>query len=224
MKSSTNRQCLKTLASVIAFSAFSLNLWAQQANVSLEVNDVQVEQALLKLRKESGYKFLFNHEEVKHAGRKTLNIKNSSLTKVSDALLEGTNLTYRIENNVVVIMPVQKADDKKNVRIQGTVVDKNDNPLPGASVVIPGTRKGTVTDIDGKFALETTDDVTRLQVSMIGMETQTVRIGKQRAKILGTIGAMETVVDITDLKCSAGDPAVFDLDPMFAQGMNREYR
>lgn len=180
MKSSTNRQCLKTLASVIAFSAFSLNLWAQQANVSLEVNDVQVEQALLKLRKESGYKFLFNHEEVKHAGRKTLNIKNSSLTKVLDALLEGTNLTYRIENNVVVIMPVQKADDKKNVRIQGTVVDKNDNPLPGASVVIPGTRKGTVTDIDGKFALETTDDVTRLQVSMIGMETQTVRIGKQR--------------------------------------------
>lgn len=172
MKSSTNRQCLKTLASVIAFSAFSLNLWAQQANVSLEVNDVQVEQALLKLRKESGYKFLFNHEEVKHAGRKTLNIKNSSLTKVLDALLEGTNLTYRIENNVVVIMPMQKADDKKNVRIQGTVVDKNDNPLPGASVVIPGTRKGTVTDIDGKFALETTDDVTRLQVSMIGMETQ----------------------------------------------------
>ena len=53
---------------------------------------------------------------------------------------------------------------------------------------------------------------------------RTVRIGKQRAKILGTIGAMETVVDITDLKCSAGDPAVFDLDPMFAQGMNREYR
>ena len=53
---------------------------------------------------------------------------------------------------------------------------------------------------------------------------RTVRIGKQRAKILGTIGAMETVVDITDLKCSAGDLAVFDLDPMFVQGMNREYR
>ena len=51
-----------------------------------------------------------------------------------------------------------------------------------------------------------------------------VRIGGQRARIIGRIGAIETVVDVTDLKCAAGDKAVFDMDPLFARGFVREYR
>ena len=53
---------------------------------------------------------------------------------------------------------------------------------------------------------------------------RTVRVNGQRARILGAIGASETVVDVTDLKCSAGDPAVFDIDPLYARGFVREYR
>jgi alanine racemase len=52
----------------------------------------------------------------------------------------------------------------------------------------------------------------------------TVRINGQKARVLGRPGAMETVVDVTDVKCAAGDVAVFSLDPMFARGLNREYR
>ena len=51
-----------------------------------------------------------------------------------------------------------------------------------------------------------------------------VRIGGQRARILGAIGATETIVDVTDLRCSAGDVACFDIDPMFARGLQRIYR
>lgn len=52
----------------------------------------------------------------------------------------------------------------------------------------------------------------------------TVRIGGQKARVIGRIGAIETLVDVTDLKCSAGDPAYFDIDPLYAKGMAREYR
>ena len=52
----------------------------------------------------------------------------------------------------------------------------------------------------------------------------TVRINGQKARIIGGIGAIETIVDITDLKCAAGDKAVFDIDPIFARGFVREYR
>lgn len=51
-----------------------------------------------------------------------------------------------------------------------------------------------------------------------------VRIGGQKARVIGRIGAWETLVDVTDLKCSSGDKVHFDLDPMFARGMIREYR
>ncbi len=53
---------------------------------------------------------------------------------------------------------------------------------------------------------------------------RTVRIGLQRARIIGSIGATETILNVTDVKCSAGDTAVFDLDPLYAKGFQIEYR
>ena len=53
---------------------------------------------------------------------------------------------------------------------------------------------------------------------------RTVRIGDQRARLLAPIGATETLLDVTELKCTAGDLAVFDLDPLYARGVQIEYR
>ena len=53
---------------------------------------------------------------------------------------------------------------------------------------------------------------------------RTVRIGDQRARVLGPIGSTETLLNVTNLKCSAGDLAAFDIDPLFARGFIREYR
>lgn len=55
-------------------------------------------------------------------------------------------------------------------------------------------------------------------------KNQFVRIGGQKAKIIGQIGAEEVVINVTDLKCSAGDIATFPIDPMFAKGFVKEYR
>ena len=52
----------------------------------------------------------------------------------------------------------------------------------------------------------------------------TVRIAGQKVKVIGRIGAMETLVDVTDMKCSAGDTVLFDIDPLYAKGLAREYR
>ena len=52
----------------------------------------------------------------------------------------------------------------------------------------------------------------------------TVRIAGQKVKVIGRIGAIETLVDVTDLKCSAGEKVYFDIDPLYARGLTREYR
>lgn len=53
---------------------------------------------------------------------------------------------------------------------------------------------------------------------------RTVRINGQKARVLGAVGAAETLVNVTGLKCTEGDAAVFDLDPLYARGFQREYR
>ena len=52
----------------------------------------------------------------------------------------------------------------------------------------------------------------------------TVRVGDQRAKVLGPIGATEILLNVTNIKCSAGDPVIFDIDPLFARGFVQEFR
>jgi TonB-linked SusC/RagA family outer membrane protein len=64
----------------------------------------------------------------------------------------------------------------QNRVISGTVTDDQQNPLPGVSVVIKGTRTGTATDNNGQFRINAkTGDV--LVVSSTGLEPQEVTVG-----------------------------------------------
>ena len=51
-----------------------------------------------------------------------------------------------------------------------------------------------------------------------------VRVGSQRVRVLGKVGAFETLLDVTELKCASGDIAVFEIDPLYAKGLKKEYR
>ena len=51
-----------------------------------------------------------------------------------------------------------------------------------------------------------------------------VYVNGHKARVLGPIGATETVLNVTRVKCSAGDLATFDVDPMFARGFEVEFR
>ena len=42
----------------------------------------------------------------------------------------------------------------QNVSISGKVTDANGEPLIGVSILVQGTTTGTMTDIDGNFALD----------------------------------------------------------------------
>ena len=51
-----------------------------------------------------------------------------------------------------------------------------------------------------------------------------MKIGGQRVKVVGDIGMMHTVVDVTKLDCRVGDVATMDVDPVNVKGLPRAYR
>ena len=59
--------------------------------------------------------------------------------------------------------------------ISGTVTDENNQPLPGATVVVQGTNTGTTTDFDGKYQISASQGQT-LVVSYVGYATQNVMV------------------------------------------------
>lgn len=57
--------------------------------------------------------------------------------------------------------------------VSGTVTDENNQPLPGATVVVQGTNRGTSTDFDGKYQINATQGET-LVFSYVGYATQEI--------------------------------------------------
>lgn len=62
--------------------------------------------------------------------------------------------------------------------ITGKVIDEQGLPLPGVSVIIKNTLRGTTSDIDGNFAISAASTDT-LMFSMIGMASQSVFVGNK---------------------------------------------
>lgn len=64
----------------------------------------------------------------------------------------------------------------QNRTITGKVTDANGNPIPSASVVIKGTRKGTNTDQEGNFKLSVSPNVKTIVITSIGYGSKEVSI------------------------------------------------
>ncbi|MBR4325021.1 MAG: SusC/RagA family TonB-linked outer membrane protein, partial [Bacteroidales bacterium] len=65
------------------------------------------------------------------------------------------------------ILMIPFALSAQNIQVSGTVLDANNEPLPGVNVVQTGTTNGTITDLDGKYSINVPSDAT-LTFSYIG--------------------------------------------------------
>lgn len=61
------------------------------------------------------------------------------------------------------------------IKVSGTVVDENEEPLIGVSVVEEGNTTGTVTDIDGNFYITVKNQNSVLNFSYVGYKSQSVK-------------------------------------------------
>lgn len=91
--------------------------------------------------------------------------------------------TAQAQDNVTVVVNDGKV---KSNSISGVVYSVDDNePLIGAQVRIVGANVVTITDVNGRFSFKSVElKKQKLQVSYIGMETQTVTAGHEMKVVL----------------------------------------
>lgn len=83
--------------------------------------------------------------------------------------------------------------------ITGKITDENGSPIPNVSVIVKGTRVGTITKADGTYSLLVPANASVLVFSNIGSETQEININGQKTinaslKSAGKIEAEVVVV------------------------------
>lgn len=81
-------------------------------------------------------------------------------------------LSLKIEN-------VEVLNNQLQTVITGAVVDESGSPLPGVTILVKGTTKGTSTDFDGNYSVEVADSNATLIFSYVGFLTQEIQINNQ---------------------------------------------
>ena len=163
----------------------TLSTWAlpsQDKTVTLNLRNVSVETALDAVKKQTGVNMLYNSQMFKGVPPVSVNAKNERWEVALKLILNPQGFDYVVKDGIVVIRKMQT--EKRENRIRGMVVDANREPIPGASIIVKGTRTGTSTNIEGEFTLDVKNDKVTLEVSFIGMKKQTLQVDATRRKSL----------------------------------------
>ncbi len=162
----------------------------QQQNekkVTLNLKDKTLVNILSEIKRQTGlaYGFRDNRNAISNE-RFSIQVKNVSVDSALTALLKESKYSYQIEGELILIgikRSQTESAQQNMISIKGAVVDEKGNPIPGATILILGTARGTASDKDGRFTLNVQpDDV--LKITFIGYEDEVVPVkGKSRVSI-----------------------------------------
>jgi TonB-dependent starch-binding outer membrane protein SusC len=152
-----------------------------QAKVTLKSEQTEIAGVLARIEKQTSYRFLYNNALKDIRQKVDINVQNEDVTAVLAKIFTGTDLTYKmLENNLIVIL--SSAAAQQDIQVRGKITDDKGVPLPGVSVTIVGTTGGTATDSGGNFILMAPDNAS-LRVSYVGYLTQVVKVSAQPLSI-----------------------------------------
>lgn len=165
--------------------------------VSIDMKSRELGSVLDRISKEAQIKFTYAPTIINVDQKISFTASNEKLHLVLDRLLKPLNIKYEIDGKFIVLRPkilppnVQKQSGvllneikpalaiPADVTITGVVSDDKGELLPGVSVILKGTQRGTTTDIEGAFTVNVPDNQGVLVFSFVGYVSQEITIGNQ---------------------------------------------
>ncbi|WP_136466636.1 TonB-dependent receptor [Flagellimonas onchidii] len=95
--------------------------------------------------------------------------------------------------------------------VQGKVVDENNEPIPGANVVLVGKAEGTTTDFDGNFTFNTSElPPFQLRVTSIGFSDFLANVTSNNQTLSITLAEASTILDEIVISASRTPERIFE--------------
>jgi hypothetical protein len=126
-------------------------------------------------------------------------MRDATVESVLKRLFDNTPFEYSYEKLSIVVKKrrTQLTTPTDEIQITGVVIDKNEEVIPGVSVIIKGTTLGTATDINGKFVIRipSRDNIV-LQFSCIGMQKKEIAIKDDKELIVIMEESSEVIQEV----------------------------
>lgn len=188
------------LFSITAFSLSSNSILSQNDKIVI-TQDVHltIDEVFNLISKQTSYKFIYHEDLFKNIPKVKL---KRGVMKANDLLQYSLSLDeFNFEltaNNTIVIKknpPIEESVQKQQP-VTGRVTDEYGGPLLGVNVLLKGTKKGVITDIDGEYKISVPADGV-LVFSFLGMKTQEIQIDNQSVVdvvLIEDIASLDNVV------------------------------
>lgn len=168
----------KILFCLTTFLSFAICMSAQK--ITLNFNHAKLSAVLNSITHQTDLSFTYSLPTIDPDRTVSITVSDMELAQALSLLFKDTDINYEIDNKKIFL--VKKSDSMKTGpqqqekrKIKGTVHDKKNEPVIGATIMERGTQNGVVSDIDGNFAIEVSPEAI-LSVSYIGLVSQEIPV------------------------------------------------
>jgi TonB-linked SusC/RagA family outer membrane protein len=188
---------MRTFIFLFCTTLFSLtpkHVLSQNTRIVIDKDKVvTVDEVFDIIDAQTDYVFIYKEGVFKNFPKVTLKEGTIRLNKLLEHTLSTGDLSVIVtKNNTIRIkdrMSVSKAQQRS---VSGRVIDQAGLPIPGATILIKGTNKGTATNLEGHYSLTVSDPANVLVFSSLGFEPQEITVGNHLSA-----GKVEAVINIT---------------------------
>lgn len=145
---------------IVACMQVSAGTYSQ---ITIREANAPLKKVFKEIQKQSGYDFLCSYELLQYAGRATVNVNKVTLQEALLTCLKGKDLTFEIVEKTIIIKQMEVDRAKPDIRsdivpippitVKGRIVNQQNEPVSGASIVIKGSTLGTVSDVNGDYTI-----------------------------------------------------------------------
>ena len=198
---------------------------ASAQRMTITLKDVTLREALHVLERESGYSFFYNDAFESLNQKVSIVAKDETLEGILNGILRNTDLVYKsLEGKLIVIM-LKEADSAVRVTGRVTTADTQES-LPGVSVTVKGTSRGTITNANGEYMIEVERGAT-LVFSFVGYLTTEATVTSETiintvlqvdTKTLGEVVVVSTGYQEMDKRLFTGSAVTLDAKDIKTDG------
>jgi len=188
--------CLVSIIQVYAVPSIG------QVKLNLKMKNTTIEEVLQKMEESTNFRFFYQSKDLNNKELISIDYEQKTVIDILDEVLPPMQLSYEVFDNYIAIRSINDKDAKSGFgqdqkSVTGKVTDSSGLPLPGVTVIVKGTTKGTVTNADGVYYLSNIPDDAVIQFSFIGMKAQEIPLaGKSKidvSMVADAIGIDEVV-------------------------------
>lgn len=155
---------LKLLVLLVLLAGLQMNAGtASGQKITLSMSNVPLSKVLNELKQQSGYSMIWDEKMLSHQHTVSVDFKNISLEDALNKVLAPYALSYKIIGKMVVVKkkPAESPGNQTMIAeilpvfsVAGTIKDESDAPVEGAIISVKGVNRGTISNKEGQFAVE----------------------------------------------------------------------